>query len=1119
MNPIFIISDATGIIENDENKNYGFYNEESSDTILTQYHSFRSVIFSLNNYNDEIFNNEIILVYIRNLSNDFNKHGKLINELIKDKIFNNDVLSIFFIDILNNLSGSINIDILEKNKEFNTGIIANTNAELFYLILSKESKEGREVTINEIHYQIAKLVNLLNTSYIHIYNYFQPSTNKLFHQNTFGSSLISFPDKEIKDSIFYLNNASQLYYLLHNEKFNKDELYNISSKIPLLDDKSKVDKILINEYSKVPDEVNVINSVNKLYNDCDIDNITNTFDTIDLFPFSDFTSNNENLSTSKIDATHNDYLLDVNHRTTNAIKETEKFFETAIVLFKDYRNDKIISIQKKLNKQKKDKKKDIYKAITNYFNNLISTDYKNLNNEFGDTTSFEALIKSLSYFASGSKDDEFDHDKNLSEKIKKISKESTVERAVKRRKLFKKFYDTNNHLKESIENIDNELENINLKDDEIKDNKSGNKELKDNESENKEINDEIIEDIDGDTGFRKLIEQRKQLSFSLIDKDLRVFNKYRYSFIQLAIFFSILTSVILFFSSYYFIPANALKYTIFIGYIPIIIGSISIISKIIQFKKYKKYLESLITKKVSLLNDVISNHDNFVRSYVSQIKIEYTLEILKDIQNYCKLKVYKLVNLRKYLINHYIYSINMYNAVNFDSSVFEYSLITKKQFENLFFDYSFSSYFEKHPKKKLDFFKLYIDKSKTDIIYHFSSNTLNIDFFDENEIAYDKVNALNKHKSEATYHNNFDKEPILFISNDDNPEPIILEDINQGQIGNCYFMASIGAIAHTNPSYIRKMITLFDQSDDIAEEETESTEQSFLVRFFDADRNEKYIAIDNKFWFYNESLNPVYAKFGYKNEENYEIWPMILEKAWAKVNKGYEKIIGSNKQQRKLDFGLALSGNFIDSKSINDFNNNEAIISSITDNLKKDIPVVVYSSDTPKDNSVVNCHAYTVKSIDNNKINLYNPHGENHQFDKTIDFFKENFDTILFFNLEDTSELIIPPTEKVKYVDHIKEIEEDLRSFFGNELSAEIQNIPIFDFINDEEFKKVMKRIDKSSSPLFNYSKIENEYSILFTDIDSIDVKILKNNPNEIRPKISDDIYLLLTKFISWEIS
>ena len=1082
MNPVFILSDIdiNSVIKNPLNNNYGFFDVTKSDIdIVAQYLSFRSNIFSINNYNIEIFNDEVVFIYIRDLSNDYNRYNKELIQLINNATFSNDVKSIFFIDVWDDLSSNINTEIKNKITESSSNFLSKISSKVFFLLLAKDNKESKEVTIDDIYCQINCLITILNNNYSEIYPYFKANenfkANKNFNINSFGSSAILHPKRYIEPAIFHLNNASQLYSLLTNKAFNKDEFYNVSALISSLNDE-KIDSLLNNKYSNSPDMVNVLGSVNTLYDKCDIDSVGNTFDSIELFPFSSFVSDNDKLSTSSIFSGHNDYLLDVNNRTTDAKKETKKFLNNANTLFKNYRNDKIISIQGDLNRQKKNKAEKIKGYISEYSDNFIKTTDGDLSSNFGDTSSFEAFVEVLSYFAVDSENDKFDHDKNLNKKIENISKESPIERVLFRRKLFKTFYDKNSQLKKNIEDIDNELENKN-----------------------------------GDSGFRKLIEQKKQLSFNLIDKDLIFFKKQRYSFLQITTVFSVFTSLIL------LLLLNSIPT---IALIPIVIGVILIIIKAIEYKKYRKYLEYKISQKVNLLNDVIKSHDSFIKDYISQIKIEYTLEVIKEIQNYCKVKIYKIKNFRRYLINHYIYSITEYDTLNFGNSTFEYSLITKKDFENLFFNFSQVSYFKKNPSKKLTFLNLYIDKSKTDKVYEFSLNSLDIKFFDENEIANDIVEALDEHKSETTYHNEFDKEPVLYLSDNNNSEPIILEDINQGQIGNCYFMASIGAIANTRPSYLRKIITLFDQSNDVTEDDESSNKQSFLVRFFDEDRNVKYVAIDNKFWFYTDSIKPVYANFGNVTKNNYEIWAMVLEKAWAKVNGGYTKTIGSNrnssfnKQQRKLDFGFALSGNFIDYKSISDYSQDSPIIKLLENRLKDNSPIVVYSKYKPEDNEVVDSHAYTVKNIDNDKIHIYNPHGNNHLFDISIGFFRANFDTMLFFNLEEAAEFVIPPKEKVKYIDHIDEIEKDLYSFFSDKLSAEIQDMPI----SEKKHKKIMKRIDKSSIPLFNEINIDEEYSILFTDNNIPCKNIFKNTPNDVQPIFDKDINLLLIKIMQWEL-
>ena len=65
MNPIVILSDIdiNSVIKNPLNNNYGFFDVTKSDiNIVAQYLSFRSNIFSINNYNIEIFNDEVVFI-------------------------------------------------------------------------------------------------------------------------------------------------------------------------------------------------------------------------------------------------------------------------------------------------------------------------------------------------------------------------------------------------------------------------------------------------------------------------------------------------------------------------------------------------------------------------------------------------------------------------------------------------------------------------------------------------------------------------------------------------------------------------------------------------------------------------------------------------------------------------------------------------------------------------------------------------------------------------------------------------------------------------------------------------------------------------------------------------
>lgn len=101
----------------------------------------------------------------------------------------------------------------------------------------------------------------------------------------------------------------------------------------------------------------------------------------------------------------------------------------------------------------------------------------------------------------------------------------------------------------------------------------------------------------------------------------------------------------------------------------------------------------------------------------------------------------------------------------------------------------------------------------------------------------------------------------------------------QGNLGNCYFLSALSAVAEF-PQRIR----------DIFETEDINTAGCYAVKFC---LNGEYqiITVDELFPCmegdqYGSELVPAFSKSVGK-----ELWVLILEKAWAKVNKSYENTI------------------------------------------------------------------------------------------------------------------------------------------------------------------------------------------------------------------------------------
>lgn len=95
-----------------------------------------------------------------------------------------------------------------------------------------------------------------------------------------------------------------------------------------------------------------------------------------------------------------------------------------------------------------------------------------------------------------------------------------------------------------------------------------------------------------------------------------------------------------------------------------------------------------------------------------------------------------------------------------------------------------------------------------------------------------------------------------------------LQDTDQNRIGDCYLIATMGAVAEEHPEYIRKMVVHLGEG-------------SYAVRFGGAGE-EVYVRVDADL--YVASVNrPLYAGLGWIEDC---LWMPIIEKAWAVARKG-----------------------------------------------------------------------------------------------------------------------------------------------------------------------------------------------------------------------------------------
>ena len=115
-------------------------------------------------------------------------------------------------------------------------------------------------------------------------------------------------------------------------------------------------------------------------------------------------------------------------------------------------------------------------------------------------------------------------------------------------------------------------------------------------------------------------------------------------------------------------------------------------------------------------------------------------------------------------------------------------------------------------------------------------------------------------------------------------EQIEIDDIIQGNLGNCYFMTAVSNLC----KFPNKVKQMFKQNS--------KNEKGFYEIEVFIDGKKQIVIVDDYIPAYKESKQLVFAKSNKK-----KIWVILLEKAWAKVNGGYVNTI-SGRAEDALEF-------------------------------------------------------------------------------------------------------------------------------------------------------------------------------------------------------------------------
>ena len=186
------------------------------------------------------------------------------------------------------------------------------------------------------------------------------------------------------------------------------------------------------------------------------------------------------------------------------------------------------------------------------------------------------------------------------------------------------------------------------------------------------------------------------------------------------------------------------------------------------------------------------------------------------------------------------------------------------------------------------------------------------------------------------------------------------DDVDQGQIGDCYFMAALSAVTKANPAFVRDSIRL-------------NKDGTYNVRFF-KDGKPIYVNVDNDF-LHDKWGRPVYGT----SKDKGELWVAVMEKAYAKLNHSYENIGKGGDTKNALQTLTGISTQSFDPGSVSD----GKLYDTLNSAFKSGLPVTAgtsYNQALYANTGIVPTHAYTVTgvSVKNGQpfVTVRNPWGQ-----------------------------------------------------------------------------------------------------------------------------------------------
>lgn len=248
---------------------------------------------------------------------------------------------------------------------------------------------------------------------------------------------------------------------------------------------------------------------------------------------------------------------------------------------------------------------------------------------------------------------------------------------------------------------------------------------------------------------------------------------------------------------------------------------------------------------------------------------------------------------------------------------------------------------------------------------------------------------LSRHRG-ASYEHSYKIIKSHFYENQTYRTQPHFEDVEQGDLGDCYLLARLAAIAATYPSWIESMVQKYTgplQSKEQARKEGNERLEFYNVNFRGFRGRETPVLVSNEFYARSFGQEPLYAKVTSDDPSIWKIfqskdptnWVALIEKAFAAHYGGYQSISGTP----NITWILTGERDKIIPISLLDYNSEELARVLYEAVMVDRAPVVLGTKGSkrgPYSTGFDRNHAMAVISVseDLQEIRLYDPHGEEH---------------------------------------------------------------------------------------------------------------------------------------------